>query len=234
MHHPDRPRPTPIRQATLSSLLAAAVLLTGCDGSGPTEPPPQPLVYTALGASDAVGIGAFPLTEGYVFEIADRIDAVRAEEVELRNLGINGARIEQFLAEELEPAVASDPDIVTVWTGSNDVIRGQTPEAFATALDQLLGDLTTRTDAIVFVGDLACLTRAPLFRISPDPDVTRARIDAFNAVIAAAAARHGAVLVRLSAMPIDDSIFSLDGFHPNNAGHERLADRFWLRIEPHL
>jgi hypothetical protein len=82
----------------------------------------------------------------------------------------------------------------------------------------------------VFVGDLADLTRAPRFRTAPDPDVTSDRLAAFNQRIAATVAAHGAVLVRLSAMPIDDSIFYSDGFHPNNAGYLRIADAFWAEM----
>jgi lysophospholipase L1-like esterase len=64
--------------------------------------------------------------------------------------------------------------------------------------------------------------------------VTRGRIDAFNARIRSAAGASGAVLVRLSAVPVDDSLFSGDGFHPSNEGHRKLADAFWAEIAPRL
>ena len=101
----------------ISCLLVALGLLGGCESS-PTAPSSQlRFVYAALGASDAVGIGAIPISEGYVFEIADKLRSVRAN-VQLVNLGINGARIERFLAEQLQPAIASNPQIITIWTGS--------------------------------------------------------------------------------------------------------------------
>jgi lysophospholipase L1-like esterase len=190
-------------------------------------------VYAALGASDAVGVGASPLSAGYVFLIADRIATVRGG-VDLRNLGILGARIDSFVSIMLPRAAAADPEIVTVWTGSNDLIAGESPEAFGAQLNTLLSELRSRTGAQIFVGDLIDLTQAPRFRDSPDQDVTRGRIDAFNARIRAAASASGAVLVRLSAVPLDDSLFSGDGFHPSNEGHRKLADAFWGEIAPRL
>ncbi len=50
-------------------------------------------VYLALGASDATGVGALPLTEGYVFLIKRELDK-RVPGVALVNLGVPGARID--------------------------------------------------------------------------------------------------------------------------------------------
>ena len=216
---------------------AAGLLLLGtlsCSG-GPTSPKQAQakIIYAALGASVTFGIGAVPITEGYVYEIADRMAMVRSE-VSLHNLGISGARIEDLLAAELEPAVAADPDVVTVWTGSNDLIAGQSAATFGAQLDTLLGELRRRTRALVFVGDLADMTRAPRFRTVPDPDVTLARLDAFNARIRSSVAASGAILVPVSDLEVVDSIFSIDGFHPNNEGHDRLAEIFWMAIGPRL
>jgi lysophospholipase L1-like esterase len=220
--------------AVVLVLLLAAAL--GCSGSSDSPSSPSPTggtVYAALGASDAVGVGASPLSAGYVFLISDRIAGVRGG-VDLRNLGIPGARVDSFISVMLPQAAAAGPEIVTVWTGSNDLIAGMSPEAFGTQLNTLLSGLRARTGAQVFVGDLIDLTRAPRFRSTPDPDVTRSRIDAFNARIRSAAAVSGAVVVPLSAVPLDDSLFSGDGFHPSNEGHARLAGAFWAKIAPRI
>jgi hypothetical protein len=50
----------------------------------------------------------------------------------------------------------------------------------------------------------------------------------------AAAGANGAVLVSLSVLPLDDSLFSGDGFHPSSEGYARLADAFWGEIAPRL
>jgi len=212
-------------------LVLSLGLTSGC-GESPTAPG-STVVYVALGASDAVGIGAQPLSEGYVNVIFRQVEG-KSSRAKLENFGIAGALIDEIVALELPRAIDARPRIVTLWTGSNDVIRGATVDAFAASLDGLLSDLQSRTSATVFVADLADLTKAPMFRNAPDPDVTADRVAAFNARIESVAAARGAVLVRLSAMPIDDSIFAGDGFHPNNAGHRRIADLFWAQIEPRL
>ena len=218
---------------TLHRLVAIALaisLATACGGSSPTAPGAA-TTYAALGASDAVGIGAAPLTEGYVYVISRRMQGIR-KNTRLSNFGVAGANIDDIAGSPLQQAIAEGPRVVTLWTGSNDVVRGATPAAFAASLDRILSELRSRTSATVFVADLADLTRAPVFRSQPDADVTADRLTAFNQAIEAVVAARGCVLVRLSTMPIDDGIFAGDGFHPNNVGHGRIADLFWAAIEP--
>ena len=221
-------------------VLAAAItailcVLPACGGGGgSTQPPPaSSITYTALGASVTFGIAAVPLSEGYVPMLAERMGQVRSN-VRLNNLGINGARIEDLISSELTAAIATDPDVVTVMTGSNDIIGGQNVASFGSQLDSLLAELRDETDALVFVGDIPDLTAAPRFRLKPDPDVTRQRISSFNARIRQSAQANGAILVRVSDLVIDDSIFAIDGFHPNNKGHRRLTDLLWGVIAPRL
>jgi len=225
-----------VRLLLQCAIAAALVITSGCGGSSPTAPG-STIVYAALGASDAVGIGASPMTEGYVFVVSRRLDGLRAGlrvGVRLSNLGILGASVDTIAGTPLQQAIAAGPHVVTVWTGSNDVVRGAAPAAFADTLDRLLGELRARTTATIFVGDLADLTKAPQFRNQPDPDVTPARLAAFNQAIDAVVTARGCVLVRLSTLAIDDGSFAIDGFHPNNTGYGRIADAFWAAMEPRV
>ena len=206
----------------------------GSDDTGGTPPDdPPPIVYAGMGASDAVGVGATPNTRGYVYLLAGRMRAL-GHETTLVNTGISGAQIDELLDPQLDEAVGAQPGIVTIWTGSNDVIAGMDPDGFATQLDALLGALRARTQATIYIGNLVDLTSVPLFRLFPNANVTVARIDAFNQRIETAAATHECTVVRLSDIPFDDSMFFVDGFHPNNSGYEQMADAFWAAIEPNL
>lgn len=217
-------------------LLILLVLATACGGGGgETSAPvvPRTIRYTAIGASDAVGVGAFPLSNGYVPRLAVALET-RAADVVLLNLGRSGWEVDEMVAGQLPDAIASDPDVVTVWTGSNDVVAGADPDDFAAGLDVLLAGLAQGTAAQVFVGDLVDLSEAPRYQDDPDPDVTAARIAAFNQRIREAVQRYGFVLVELSAVPFDEDLFWIDGFHPNDDGHAAIAAAFWAAIAPRL
>jgi hypothetical protein len=71
-------------------VLTCALTLSFCAGS---RDRPIKFVYLALGASDAVGVGAIPLTEGYVYLIKRDLDR-RMPGVFLMNLGVPFARID--------------------------------------------------------------------------------------------------------------------------------------------
>jgi lysophospholipase L1-like esterase len=138
-----------------------ALLLTACNNDSnpsPTSPSPQPnnVSYTAVGASDAIAIGAshecFPFAAcpdgtGYVQVTERRLEA-SGKKVSLLNLGIPGAVLGpdleaignslgrgipgNFLEREL-PFVARDSTLVTIFAGGNDT------NTVAAALDAGLG-----------------------------------------------------------------------------------------------
>ena len=215
-------------------LVLLVFVLAGCGGGGSSGGGSRgPLAYTALGASDAVGVGAVPTSNGYVPRLADEL-RVAGFDVTLRNLGINGARVGDLIDDELPEALTTNPDVVTIWTGANDLIGGDDPGAFALELASLLAQLTAGTEARIYVGDLPDLTQAPLFRDGSDPDVTKARVDAYNQRIHEAVADAGCVLVLLSTVELTDDLTWIDGFHPSNEGHAVLAEIYWSEIASDL
>jgi lysophospholipase L1-like esterase len=214
-------------------LAALATSLGACAGSRPE--PPERLVYLAIGASDAAGVGAEPLTHGYVFRIADELDD-RIDKVFLAPLAIPGAGTEQLDA-ALERLLATEvePDLVTVWTGANDVIQGEDTGDFEGELEDMFERLRERTDGVIVAANIPDLTELPRFRDNPDDDVTRERVEAFNAAIAEQAEDYDVLLVDLYAQPVEDDLVSdKDGFHPNDEGHQRIADEFLEVILPAL
>lgn len=131
----------------LCAFLSAAACSKNSPTSPTTPPPPpaanEPVRYTAVGASDAVGVGAsricVPLTPcedgtGYVPLIRNSL--ARTRTVTLTNLGVPGAVlspdtqslarrygrdiIANFIDNEV-PFVPRDSTLVTVFAGGNDV-----------------------------------------------------------------------------------------------------------------
>jgi acyl-CoA thioesterase-1 len=192
------------------------------------------LLYMAIGASDAIGVGATPLTNGYVFKIDEALDD-RDTDVHLLDLGIPSANLNTIAdAAQLTLRLGAEPDLATVWVGANDIIHGVDPAVFEQQLDHLLHDLN-ETNAFIAIADIPDLTQLPRFREDPSPSVTSGRIDAFNDAIHEQATEHHAVLVRLSDEQVEDRFVSdIDGFHPNDLGHARIAELFLDAIEPSL
>jgi acyl-CoA thioesterase-1 len=225
---------------TLAALVLAAACARGRPGTIEAEVLPPPFTYVAVGASETVGIGADdPLTQSWP-SVFHRTALARS--ATLVNVGVSGATVSDALELELEPALAEEPRLVTVWLNVNDLLT-QVP------VEQYEGDLRTlvralrrggATDMLVAntppVVDLpvvrACLPPSgacPLpFEPGPAEAIT-ARVAAYNAAIARVAEAEGALVVDLDAAAggrIDDALVAADGFHPSTEGHRRVAAAF--------
>jgi acyl-CoA thioesterase I len=204
------------------SVLLAALAAAACL---PRSQPARPLTYIAIGASDAVGVGApNPEREGWV----PRLGAQLGPNVRVVNLGVSGSTLAQALDEQLGPALDAQPDVVTVWLAVNDFNSRVAVDRYAADLDVLLSQLAT-THARVFVGNVPDLGRVAAYR-GVDAAPLRVEVDRWNQVIAATSARHGATLVdlfgRWQEVAEHPEYLSADGFHPSAEGYQRLADIF--------
>ncbi|MBP9839194.1 MAG: hypothetical protein KBC84_10845 [Proteobacteria bacterium] len=190
--------------------------------------------YAALGASDTTGIGASPLTNGYVYKIRDGIET-SGMSTNLMNYGIPDIEIQGIRDEEL---VLLDhghkPDVVTLFVGVNDIIAGASASHFETELTAILNHLNKIDGAKVYIADLPDLTQIPRFKDKPDNDVTFARVQEFNNIIYQQAAAFNANVIYLSSDAADDNLVSDDGLHPNSKGYQRIADLFLQQILPRL
>jgi len=197
----------------------------GCNGGSDGDS----IHYAALGASDVVGIGATPLTNGYVYLVADDIGQQRNEGVDLNNLGIPGATVSTIRKAAIEVLRRSPtPSLITLSTGANDVIAGDSSASFERVLNQLLEDLRAiAPNATIAIANVPNLTNVPRFEEEPDRDVTISRLGSFNSAIERQAKAYNALLVDLYSVPVDDALVSdIDGFHPSDAGHRAIANEF--------
>ena len=219
----------------LTDVLRAALCCLCLAACGGPKEKPIAFIYLALGASDATGVGALPLTEGYVYLITRELDREIAG-VFLVNLGVPGARID-LIKEQVRVAkqLGTKANLVTLWTGANDVVNGDDPKQFQEQLRGLLTMVTQDIARTIVVANVPDLAQLPRFRMSPSPTVTPARIDAFNRAIAEETHSAGGTLVDLHTTAVtDDLVFDLDGFHPNNAGHRQITGQFLQVIVPKI
>ena len=191
-----------------------------------------PVNYLALGASDAFGIGASPITRGYVYRIKDGFED-RGRRVKLLNTGIPTADI-PAIKKVARKALKRDIeyDLVTIWTGANDLIGGGDVKEFEEDLASMLARLRDKTNAFIVIMNIPDLAAIKKFRKDPDDDVTKERVSAYNAAITRQANKHKIPIVDFYKAAPGDMLVSKDGFHPNNDGHQIIADLYLKFILP--
>jgi lysophospholipase L1-like esterase len=129
---------------------------------------------------------------------------------------------------ELPPALEAQPHLVTIWLVVNDIIGGVTLDRYRADLDRLLGALRSGTTSRIAIGNVP---NAPdsLDYLGLRPVERRAVAEAWNAVIAAAARTHGAVLIDLHRnWPLAEhpEYIGPDRLHPTVTGYRTLAETF--------
>ncbi len=216
----------------LPALFLIAVL------AAPASAAESSLTYVAIGASDAVGVGATdPAKDGWV----PRLGGLLGTNTQVVNAGVTGALLEDALRDQLPLALDRKPDVVTVWLGVNDFNALVPLATYSAQLDYLLGALRGRTHARVLVGNLPDLSRVTVYSswldfLGIDPWPVRHEVQRWNASIAQVASKHGATVVDLyagwSELAQHPEYVSSDGFHPSTAGYARLAELFHAAAVP--
>lgn len=177
--------------------------------------------FVALGDSFTEGIGD-PLPEGGHRGWADRVAEVLAGQVDdfaYANLAVRGKLIAQIVADQIEPALALKPDLITFSAGGNDVIRpGSDPDAVARQFEDAVRRLTRDgATLVVFTGVDTEFT--PVFRN------IRGKVAIYNENIRAIADRYDCVVADQWALKEvqDMRFFDDDRLHYNALGHHEVA-----------
>ena len=179
--------------------------------------------YVALGDSFTEGVGDHdPLRPNGVRGWADRVAEVlagRTDDFGYANLAIRGRKMAAILAEQLEPALALRPDLVTIYAGGNDILR---PKVDIDALVRDYGLAVARlrdTGAHVVLFTAFDLGFAPVFRH------LRGRVATYNELVREVADVRDATIVdfwRLREYR-DERLWDVDRLHMSSAGHQRMA-----------
>ena len=95
--------------------------------------------YVALGDSFTEGLeDRYPdhAVRGWADRLAQALADRCGQDVSYANLAIRGRLLAAVLAEQLEPALALEPDLVSLIAGGNDLLRpGAAPDALAADID---------------------------------------------------------------------------------------------------
>jgi len=181
--------------------------------------------YVAVGDSFTEGVGdPDPDRPNGLRGWADRVaEALAArtgpDAFGYANLAIRGRKLHGILREQLEPALALAPDLVTIYAGANDILRPRVDlDALVADYDEGIGRLAA-TGARVLVWTAFDPGGSAIYR------PVRGRFALYNELVREAADRHGATVVdfwRLREYR-DWRYWDDDRMHMGPAGHQRMA-----------
>jgi len=180
--------------------------------------------YVALGDSFTEGVGDHdPRLPNGVRGWADRFAEALARPDQdgfgYANLAIRGRKMDAILAEQIAPAIAMGPDLVSIYAGGNDLLRPRVDiDALVHRYDDGVGALTSSgAKVVLFTGfDLGF---APVFRH------LRGRVATYNELVREIAEVHSATLVDFWRLRDyrDARLWDVDRLHMSAAGHQRMA-----------
>jgi len=178
--------------------------------------------YVALGDSSTEGLddpdgqGGY---HGWANRLAERI-AESQGSVLYANLAVRGLSTRQIKERQLAPALAMRPDLVTLFSGTNDVVRWRFDAAGVAA------DVEMMHGALIGQGALLLTFTLPdLTPVMPAARWITPRVELLNRTLREVSARTGAILVDVARHPVasDPRLWCDDRLHANALGHARIA-----------
>lgn len=180
--------------------------------------------YVALGDSSTAGVddsdgqGSY---RGWSRRLAERIATTQGGELFYANLAIRGLTTAEVRAGQLKAATALQPDLATVFCGTNDVTARRF-DAFA-----IVADVAAMQRTLIAGGaTVLTFTLPDLTPLMPLARLLRSRIAALNRALMDASQETGAIVIDFAAHAVatDRRLWSEDRLHANSAGHARIAD----------
>ncbi len=222
----------------------AVVLLAGCGFGSSTsstsggqtsvlETPTQrpTYIFVAIGASETFGTGADrPATQNW----PDDLSRQMPKGTQVVNLGIPGITAPEALQNELPEALDAQPNLVTVWLGTNDITSVLTGEVasndalseYQQSMDSILSQLQQQTRARVAVANIPDLPLLPYF-YGYDAKALQAMVGQWNEVVEQEIAAHGDILLDMysqtAGLEGHPEYLSGDGLHPSTLGYQQIA-----------
>jgi lysophospholipase L1-like esterase len=193
----------------------------GSVGDGDTQHPWSR--YIALGDSFTEGVGdPEPRSPGGLRGWADRVAeelSIGHEDFAYANLAVRGLLLQQILDQQIAPALALKPDLITLNAGGNDLIfRRSDPDKLAAMMD-------AGVELLASTGATVVLFTGPDWGATPVLGRTRGKVAIFNENLRIIAARHDALIADLWALRelTHPLMWDADRLHFSPLGHHTIA-----------
>lgn len=138
---------------------------------------------------------------------------------EYANLAIRSKRLRHIIAEQLEPALAMEPSLVTLYAGGNDILD------FGTDIEDLMDDYEYLVAKLAASGATVVLFTGFDVKVSVLLEPLKRRNTLYNRRVRELAEWYGAVLVDYWCFEAfhDPRMWDTDRLHMSKAGHKYLA-----------
>lgn len=185
--------------------------------------------YVAVGDSFSAGIaGQTPWPDLVAESLSEA-----SPDLDYANFAAVGVTSRDVAADQLGPALARGPDLISLICGANDVIQSVRPDQleFARTLTAMFERIRAEAPAALVV----TATYPPIAPAAARPR-TRRRVRegilAFNAAIHRVSLVHGGLCLDWQAHDEVGSQqnFAADGFHPSDRGHRLAAEGFLAAV----
>ncbi|MDQ4489170.1 SGNH/GDSL hydrolase family protein [Sinomonas sp. ASV486] len=179
--------------------------------------------FVALGDSFTEGVGDWsPVlpngVRGWADRVAERL-AKTEKGWEYANLAVRSKRLRHIVADQLGPALAMEPDIVTLYAGGNDILD------VGTDMDQLLAQYEDLVRQLAATGATLVLFTGYDVKVNPLLEPLKHRNWQYNERVRSLASEFDAVLVDYWCFDeyADRRMWDSDRLHMSKAGHKFLA-----------
>jgi lysophospholipase L1-like esterase len=180
-----------------------------------------PLRVVFLGDSSVTAPGVTPLDSSWPRQAA--IHLSDRYHVDARSLAVGGSKVSDVLTNQLDHALALDPDIAYVSVGSNDALRWTAVARFERDYDVMVRALHDHVPAVGLsgIGDLGTIPRLPHLA----QGLARVRSRAMDRAVGRVVARYPRA-IKSNAWDVMEGIFAgnpvmfaADQFHASTEGH---------------
>lgn len=187
------------------------------------------LSYAALGDSLTAGVGALKYEESYPYLVARILTDEKAYKINLKNFSYPGAKTSDLINNLLEPAVAAQPNLVTLLIGINDAYGNVSAAAFERNYQYILERLAKGTSAKIYLISLPYIG-SPKLLLTPYNYDFYWKIKRFNEIIKKLAIKYQVNYIDLAEPAFiefkkNQSFYAEDLFHPSASGY-----KVWARI----
>jgi acyl-CoA thioesterase-1 len=199
--------------------------------------PSKPFVFIAIGDSTVEGVGATHPSRSYTGIIYAMIKE-QFPKATYHNFGKFGASSKSVIEEQLDKAIALNPDLVTISVGANDINEKVLPPKFGRNLRTIIETIQRETHAKIVINNLPDFTKSAAISLM-HRKLSGLVISKYNKAIEKVTSQYDVFFIdlykhsRVYAKHYPELIAE-DKFHPSDFGYALWANTIMNAIANHI